>query len=153
MRKLVLVLFLLFAATSAYAVPPHSISITADMLSRFTRTEVTAKVHDSKPIKWSGVRLQELMAARFYAPFGDRLKGPWLAAVVRATGADGYQVVFTLAELDAAFGNLEVLVADQQDGKPIDAADGPFRLVVPSDKRAARWVRNLTRLEILELKE
>jgi DMSO/TMAO reductase YedYZ molybdopterin-dependent catalytic subunit len=153
MRNLCLALFLLFAATSAHAVPPHSISISADMLSRFTRVEVTAKVHDSKPVVWSGVRLQELMAARFYSPFGDRLKGPWLAAVVRATGADGYQVVFTLSELDAAFGNLEVLVADRQDGKPIDPADGPVRLVVPSDKRAARWVRNLVRLEILELKE
>ena len=153
MRNLCLALFLLFAATNAHAVPPHSISISADMLSRFERTEVTAKVHDSKPVKWSGVRLQTLMAARFYSPFGDRLKGPWLAAVVRATGADGYQVIFTLPELDAAFGNLEVLVADQQDGKPIDPADGPVRLVVPSDKRAARWVRNLVKLEILELKE
>ena len=153
MRNLCLALSLLLAATSAHAVPPRDISIDLDMLKRFAHVEVTAKVHDSKPIKWSGVPLRTLVAAWFATPVGDKLRGPWLAAVVRATGSDGYQVVFTLAELDEQFGNLEVLVADQQDGKPIDAADGPVRLVVPSDKRGGRWVRNLVRLEKIELKE
>jgi len=32
--------------------------------------------------------------------------------------------------------------------QPPSAADGPIRLVVPCDKRPARWVRMLTKLEI-----
>jgi len=153
MRRLLLALLFLFAATTADAVPPHSIDITLDSLARLPRIEVTAKTHDAKPARWSGVSLQSLLDSRFYAPMGERLRGPHLATVVRCTGADGYQVVFTLAELDKAFGNLQVVVADQQDGQPIGVKDGPVRLVVPSDERAARWLRNLVRIDILELKE
>ena len=153
MRRFLLALVLLLATASAYAVPPRSITLTTDLLSRLPRAEVTATLHDSKPSRWSGVRLKSILTGLFATPSGEKLRGPWLAAAVRATASDGYQVVFTLAELDENFGNVEVLVADQQDGKPIDAADGPIRLVVPADKRGARWMRNLTRLEILELKE
>jgi hypothetical protein len=153
MRRLLLAMLLLFVSSAAWAVPPHAISVVLDALKDLPRVEVTASEHEAKPVKYSGVSLQSLMARRFYAPEGDRLRGPWLAAVVRATGADGYQVVFTLAELDAAFGGLQVLVADTADGVPLSADDGPVRLVVPSDKRAARWLRQLVKLEILELKE
>ena len=153
MRRILLCFVLMLAAFSAQAVPPRSIALTTDLLSRLPRAEVTAALHDAKPSRWSGVRLRSILTGLFAIPTGEKLRGGRMAAVVRATASDGYQVVFSLAELDEDFGNLDVLVADQQDGMPIDAADGPIRLVVPSDKRGARWVRNLTRLEILELKE
>jgi DMSO/TMAO reductase YedYZ molybdopterin-dependent catalytic subunit len=151
-RSLVLALLLLCVPALAHAVPPRILSITASMLEGLPRVEATSRAHD-KPAHYSGVSLQSLLHSRFYAASGDRLRGGWLAACVRATGADGYQVVFTLAELDDAFGGLQVLVADQQEGKALPAEDGPLRLVVPSDKRGARSLRQLVRLEILELKE
>ena len=153
MRKLALFLLLLLCAGAAHAVPPRIIEVTLDTLRGSPRVEVTASSHGAKPVRYSGVSLQSVLHSRFYAPLGERLRGPALAFAVRATGADGYQVVFTLAELDAAFGNLQVLVADTADGMPLSSDDGPVRLVVPSDQRAARWLRQLVRLEILELKE
>ena len=38
----------------------------------------------------------------------------------------------------------------ERDGKPLDDAIGPFRLVVPTDKRGARWVRQVTRIRIVK---
>jgi len=56
------------------------------------------------------------------------------------TGADGYQVVLALAEIDPTFHLGEVLVADTMNGKPLDEHCGPFKLLVTEDKRPARSV-------------
>jgi hypothetical protein len=36
----------------------------------------------------------------------------------------------------------------QNNGKPLSGNDGPFELVVPGEKRSARWVRQVTSLKI-----
>jgi hypothetical protein len=41
-----------------------------------------------------------------------------------------------------------VLVADELDGKPLDAKTGPFRLVVTEDKNATRSVWKLVKIEV-----
>jgi DMSO/TMAO reductase YedYZ molybdopterin-dependent catalytic subunit len=96
---------------------------------------------------WEGVALSELLQ-RAGVPQGEDLGGPWLAAYAVAVAADGYRVVFAVAELDAAFGDAQVLVADTLDGAPLAEGLGPFRLIVPGDKRAARWVRMLKSVTI-----
>ena len=87
-------------------------------------------------------------AALAGAPTGDKLRGPALATFVLVEAADGYKVVFSLAELDSGTGGTEAYVAFEREGKPLDDTVGPFRLVVPTDKRAARWVRQVTRIRI-----
>ena len=96
---------------------------------------------------WEGVALSELLQ-RAGVPQGEDLGGPWLAAYAVAVAADGYRVVFAVAELDAAFGDAQVLVADTLDGAPLAEGLGPFRLIVPGDERAARWVRMLKSVTI-----
>jgi DMSO/TMAO reductase YedYZ molybdopterin-dependent catalytic subunit len=44
-----------------------------------------------------------------------------------------------------------VLLADTADGKPLPPQAGPLRLVVPDDKRHARWVRQVTRIDIIRV--
>jgi hypothetical protein len=39
----------------------------------------------------------------------------------------------------------------QKDGEPLDEAIGPFRLVVPSDRRGARWIRQLVGASVVIL--
>jgi hypothetical protein len=34
----------------------------------------------------------------------------------------------------------------------MDAKEGPFRIVAPGDKRAARWVRQVTALRVIAIK-
>ena len=93
----------------------------------------------------TGVWLSDL-ASRAGLPAGEALKGPALATVIVADAADGYRVVFSLPEIDARLGNKPVLVADHCDGAPLPATDGPVRLVVPGEMRAARSLRQLSRL-------
>jgi len=37
-------------------------------------------------------------------------------------------------------------------GKPLDAKEGPFRIIALGDKRAARWIRQVTVLRIVLVK-
>jgi hypothetical protein len=41
-----------------------------------------------------------------------------------------------------------VYVVTKRDGKPLSDSDGPFELIVPGEKRAARSVRQVRELEI-----
>ena len=41
-----------------------------------------------------------------------------------------------------------VYVVTRRDSKPLSEKDGPFQLVVPGEKRSARWVRQVTSLKI-----
>jgi hypothetical protein len=63
--------------------------------------------------------------------------------------ADGYRVVFALAEIDPAFATREIILADKRDGKALDAKEGPLRIVAPGDKRPARWVRQVVTLRLI----
>jgi DMSO/TMAO reductase YedYZ molybdopterin-dependent catalytic subunit len=69
---------------------------------------------------------------------------------VRAEARDGYRVAFSLVELDSTIASSEVFIAFQRDGKPLPAEMGPFRLIVPTDKRGARWIRQLSRITLIE---
>ena len=61
---------------------------------------------------------------------------------------DGYRVVFALSELDPTLGNRQVLLVDRENGQPLPAGTGPWRLVVPSDPRPARWVREVNAIAV-----
>ena len=93
----------------------------------------------------TGVWLRDLVAAAGL-PVGDAVKGPALVIRVTAVAADGYRVGFSLGEIDAKLGKVPILVADACDGKPLLAADGPVRLVVEGEQRAARSIRQLVGL-------
>ncbi|MBN8481450.1 MAG: molybdopterin-dependent oxidoreductase [Xanthomonadales bacterium] len=99
--------------------------------------------------EFAGVALIDVLRAAG-APLGEALRGPNLALYVRITAADGYRVVYALAELDPKFRDDGVLLVDTRDGKPLDAAEGPFRLVAPAEKRPGRWVRQVTRIDVLK---
>jgi len=76
----------------------------------------------------------------------------WLAAAASPAAAQAVPAptvaAFSLGELDAGVGTTEALLVYQREGQPLSPEIGPFRLVVPTDKRAARWVRNLVRLSV-----
>ena len=76
-----------------------------------------------------------------------------MASYLIAEAKDGYRVVFSLAELDPIFSDSTVLLADTADGKPMSGDRGPFRLITPKDKKPARSVRMLTKLEVVVLQK
>lgn len=52
--------------------------------------------------------------------------------------ADGYRVLFSLAELDKDFTDKKVIIADSVDGYPLPEAKGPLRIIVEGEKKPAR---------------
>jgi DMSO/TMAO reductase YedYZ molybdopterin-dependent catalytic subunit len=116
-------------------------------LQAMPRKTVRARDRDGKEASFEGVALAELLG-RAGAPQGEKLRGEALRVYVLVEAADGYRAVFALPELDPAFTDRVVLLADRRDGQPLDPKDGPFRVVVPDEKRHARWVRQVTALTV-----
>lgn len=86
--------------------------------------------HDKKTEAYEGVLLEELLR-RAGVAHAENLRGPAMATYIVVEAADGYAVVFSLAELDSGILDSEVIVADTMDGAPLGANQGPFRLVAP----------------------
>ena len=103
--------------------------------------------HTKADETYSGIPLSDLFTM-YGIFFGDKLRGKALSEYIVATGSDGYKAVLALAEIDPSFHPGDVLVADAMDGKPLDAKNGPFKLVVTEDKRPARSVHNLVSIEL-----
>jgi hypothetical protein len=82
---------------------------------------------------------------------GEPMKGKRLASCLRVEAADGYRVVIALPETDPAFTDKQILLAFLKNGKPLDDKEGPYRIVIPDEKKMARWVRQVTTLKIVDV--
>lgn len=123
-----------------------------------TSAELTALPHreqaitdkDGQKHTYRGVALADVLALAGTSA-GTAVHGQVLAHAVLAIGADGYQVVFALPEIDPSFATQTILLASQLDGQPLPAKNGPYQLIVPMEKRPARWVRQLTGLRVVNV--
>lgn len=128
---------------------PHQRTFQGQEWKELRHISVTAtNAHDKTTAAYSGVPLREVLK-QAGVPSGENLRGKAMSTTIVVSAADGYQVVFSIGELDESIGNLEVLVADSQDGKPLGSNVGPLRLVVPTDKRPARWVRMVKSIRVV----
>lgn len=129
----------------------NPLSLSLQALKQMPRKTLSVKnEHAQEEETYEGVPLTALLK-QAGVPSGPQIRGKVMASYVLAEGADGYQVLFSLPELDSDFQDSEVLVADTFDGKPINDKLGPLRLVVPHDKRPARWVRMLKSIKVVSL--
>jgi DMSO/TMAO reductase YedYZ molybdopterin-dependent catalytic subunit len=127
------------------------LTLAAADLKSFPRTRVEMK-DEGRTVVYEGVLVAEVLK-RAGAPLGSDLRGNAVATYVLASASDGYQVLFSLAELDPAFTGNDIIIADTIDGKPLFAYQGPLRIVAPKDSRAARSIRMLQRLEVVRLRK
>jgi len=139
------------AATLQVTGTPKPLTLTADDLAKMPRASVKTSSNGMETT-YEGVWLHEVLKLAG-VPQGSALRGKALASYVLATAQDGYEVVFSLGELDPAFIDNEILLADTANGKALFGAQGRFRLVVPKDKPGARSVRMLTKIEVVSLRK
>jgi len=111
--------------------------------------KVTASEHSS-PVLFEGVSLKSVLK-KAGVTFGESMKGKRLADCVVVEAADGYRVVIALPELDPAFTDKQTLLVFLRDGKRLGEKEGPYRIVIPDEKRMARWVRQVTTLKIVDV--
>ena len=99
----------------------------------------------SGPHRFTGVRVEKLL---MQTGFAEKARHEELRASLVATAADGFMAVFSVGEVLDAMGPSNVILAWEQDGKPLPPEHGAFRLVVPTDKRGARSLYQLVRIHL-----
>jgi DMSO/TMAO reductase YedYZ molybdopterin-dependent catalytic subunit len=121
--------------------------ISEDDLRALPRRRLTVTDNRGGRVTYDGVPVVEILR-RAEAPLGRQLKGPQLRFYVIVEASDAYQAVFALPEFDPDFTDRVIILADEQDGHALPPPEGPFRLIVEGEKRHARWVREVTTLDV-----
>lgn len=122
-------------------------TIGLDELQKLPRMERAVTDH-GETIKYEGVALSELLK-HYGVTFGETLRGPRVDLVILLKASDKYRASFTLAEIDPDNTDKEVILADRSNGKLLSAREAPVRVIVPSDKRQVRWIRNVQEIHIV----
>ena len=71
---------------------------------------------------------------------------------ITSLGCVEYRVSRLLArriEFDAQFTDRVAILADRKDGAPLAGNAAPFQLVITGEKRPARWVRQVTSIDLV----
>ena len=116
-------------------------------LKAMPHSDVTATDRDGKAHRYSGVPLVDLLK-QAGTTLGGELRGKNLTKYVIVRASDGYEVLFTLPEIDPDFATRTILLADSVDGATLSAGAGPYRIVVPGEKKPTRWVRQVKAIEV-----
>ncbi len=101
------------------------------------------QINGGATTSFTGVSLWDLLLQQGLAINSPNL----LNEYVVATGTDGYKAIFSLEEIDPAYGNENDLIAYQTNGGSLGTT-GEFRIVVPEDGKAGRYVSNLDSLTL-----
>lgn len=134
----------------------RSASLGQAELSALGGSTTTWTVHGSRH-QVTGVRLDKVLTHLGFTPgpMGKDVsvseKRAGFRKVVLATARDGYQAVFSVAECFQGVGPGEVLVVWAVDGKPLPPSEGPFRLAVLTDGEPSRSLRQLRKLEVVDV--
>ncbi|QIY90228.1 molybdopterin-dependent oxidoreductase [Chryseobacterium gallinarum] len=127
------------------------LELTVSDLSKMPEKETSLRDKEGKTHTYTGVSLQDILA-KAGVPSGKELHGENLAKYVLAKCTDGYQVLFSLAELDASISDKNVIIAYKMDGNPLPASKGPLRLIAEGEKKPARSTYQLASLSIGHIK-
>ena len=147
MNKPIFYLFFILLATGARAQTQPMIKVDGEVtkplqlnaadLAKMNRTTVILKDRDGNDHNYTGVPVEAILNMAGVTT-GKQLKGENLTKYMLVKCADGYEVLFSLAELDSSFTDRTVIIADESDGHPLPSGKGPFRLIVPGEKKPAR---------------
>jgi len=123
-----------------------TVVLTAAELKALPRAKATFTAH-GKQITYEGAVLNGALKQAGVVS-GDRLMGRYLNQVVIAKGSDGFTSTYSLGETDPIYRANRVIIADSKGGQPLDAKEGPYRLVIDGDLRPGRSVRMLVSVEV-----
>jgi len=139
------------ALTITFGDPVQEVKLTKEALAKLPRRTIKVTEGNGKDAEYEGVALDEVLKLA-KVPMGNELRGRTFAQmVVIADASDGGRAVYALAEVEPSFSDKLILLADKCDGKALSTDDGPYRMILPSDKRHARWLRQLKGLTVKKL--
>ena len=146
-RLLTAMLFISFLSLAANAQNTPVIKVDGEVtkplqlnaadLAKMKRATAVLRDRDGNDHSYTGVPVIAILDSAGVTT-GKQLKGENLTKYLLVKCADGYEVLFSLAELDSSFTDRTVIIADETEGHPLPAGKGPFRLIVPGEKKPAR---------------
>lgn len=125
----------------------HPLELSIADLSQMTRKDASLKDKEGNTHIYSGVALQDILL-KAGVPSGKELHGENLSKYVLIKCADGYRVLFSLAELDSSIADKNIIVADTMDGKPLPVSKGSLRIIAEGEKKPARSSYQATSLVV-----
>ncbi len=126
-------------------------------LAALPRVTATWKIHE-KTHTVVGVALEQVLRRFGWEPgvmsktVPPTEKRAGYKRVVVDTAQDGFQAVFSAAELAQGMGPSQVLLVSTVDGKPLPPEQGPLRLVVPSDGEPSRSLYQIARIDLVDMR-
>jgi hypothetical protein len=123
-----------------------SVVLTPAEVKALPRAKATIQVK-GQPVVYEGAVLHEALLKAGVVS-GERLMGRYLNQIVIARASDGYASILSIAETDPVYRANPVILADTVNGKPLDAREGPYRLVVDGDLRPSRSPRAVVSIEV-----
>jgi DMSO/TMAO reductase YedYZ molybdopterin-dependent catalytic subunit len=126
------------------------LNLALNELKAMPATTVEVKERDGTVSTYEGVLVRDILH-RAEVPEGESLRGTALALCLLVKAADGYEVVFALPEIDPLYTDKKLLLAYKRNSAELGDKTGPLRLVLPDEKRQARWVRQVKELEIIRV--
>ena len=150
-----------FAFAAALALPPAAAladGIVVTNLSGAATTLSPAQLDDlpqgeatlhegAKAAPYEGATLTSILREAG-VPVGPRAHGAPMRAYVVVRGADGYKATLSLAETDPEFRTGPIVLANKKAGVPLDAKEGPYRLVIGDDLKPWRAVKHVVAIDV-----
>jgi hypothetical protein len=125
----------------------------ANLMSLPATTLIATYFAGSAPVTdmYTGVSLWTLLMSAGLIT-DPTIKNDVLRKYVAVVGSDGYEAIFSLGEIDPAFGDQPDLVAYADTGGQLGngGPDGFARLVVPGDTAGGRYVSNVTGIAVFD---
>ncbi|MBI5585836.1 MAG: hypothetical protein HY892_18650 [Deltaproteobacteria bacterium] len=116
-------------------------------LSSYSRLEVMGKVTGDGKGYHGLLRFEGAALADVLTKAGVTTD---LNAAVVLSAPDGYRSLLSMGELVLGPLGRRILIADRKEGQAIQE-DGKFKLVIPDDLSADRWVKSVSQIEVVNL--
>jgi hypothetical protein len=126
-----------------------SVTLQASQLAALPRVRGFARAHGDS-FTFEGSDLRHVLRTAGIAPV-DSLSRSQLRRVVVFIGADDYSALIALSDLDATIGGRRAILVDREDGQALPPNRAPRRIIIEGDHRPTRWVRQLVRIDVVDL--
>lgn len=121
--------------------------LTPSDVDKLPKTTIIQKDRADKEHTYTGVELG-LVLKSAGVTLADELKGENLTKYLLIEASDGYQVLFSLAEVDPAFSSRKIILANRKDGALLAADEGPFRIAIDGEIKKARNARQVISIKV-----
>lgn len=143
--------FTLLALSDPVTVQVEVLKFDAQSLKKASTVEVKVKEKGVEAI-YKGVPLRAVLSAHLdgkVVEMADLRNLVDAVLIVKAT--DGYQAAVSACEVAMDETGAKYLLAVEKDGKPLDAKQGPIKLVIPGDPKPIRAVRMVSGVDLVRM--